>query len=314
MPKKGFSIMATTNSNVFAGISGALSGASMAFFAPENTALGAASSGTAGVQTVTISGVPTGGTFTLTYAGATTAPIAYNATAGAVQAALLALPATTGLTLPGDVTVTGPAGGAYVATFAADLNPANLLTAAGSFTGGTTPAIAVAQTTPGVQATSPGTGLLPAAFIDSGFCSQTGMQALVQETSTPVPAFGTTAAVRTIISQAVREFQIGFMESNPTTLALAFRKPLGSITPDYSGAFQIDEGKVALPRYASVFDFSDGANHLRVYAPSVAVTKTPTINVDSTKITDYPLTFTAYPDANNRSVSWYYQMASLATS
>jgi len=287
----------------------------MAFFAPENTALGTATAGTAGVQTVTITGTPTGGTFTLTYAGTTTAPIPYSATASAVQAALLALPSTTGLTKSEDVTVTGGPGPAtaWVATFAADLNPANLLTAAGSFTGGTTPAVAVAQTTPGVQNTNPGTGLLPAAFIDAGFCSQTGMQAAVQETSTPVPAFGTTAAVRTIISQAVREFQIGFMESNPTTLALAFRKPLGSVTPDLYGSIQIDEGKVALPRYAAAFDFSDGANHLRVYAPSVAVTKTPTINVDSTKITDYPLTFTAYPDANNRSVSWYYQMASLAT-
>jgi len=309
--------MATTNSNVFAGISGALSGASMAFFAPENTALGTASAGTAGVETVTITGAPTGGTFTLTYQGQTTAPIAYNATASAVQSALYALPtSSTQLTLPGDAVVTGGPGPAtaWVVTFAADLDPTKILTAAGSFTGGTTPAIAVAQTTAGVQAFTPGTGAIPSAFIDAGFCSQTGMQALVQETSTPVPAFGTTAAVRTIISQAVREFQIGFMESNPTTLALAFRKPLGSITPDYSGAFQIDEGKVALPRYAAAFDFSDGANHLRVYAPSVAVTKTPTINVDSTKITDYPLTFTAYPDANNRSVSWYYQMASLATS
>lgn len=306
--------MATVNSNVFAGISGALAGASMAFFAPENTALASAAAGTAGVQTVTISGAPTGGTFTLTYSGSTTASIAYNATASAVQSALLALPSSTGLVLPGDVTVTGAASGPYTATFAADLDPSKLLTATGSFTGGTTPSIAVAQTTPGVQASSPGTSLLPAAFLDAGFCSQTGMQAAVQETSTPVPAFGTTSAVRTIVSQAVREFQIGFMESNPITLALAFRKPLSSVTPDVYGSMQIDEGKVALPRYAAAFDFSDGNNHLRVYAPSVAVTKTPTINVDSTKITDYPLTFTAYPDVNNRSVSWYYQISSLATS
>src|SRR5215217_5547460 len=43
-------------------------------------------------QTVTITGTPTGGTFTLTYAGATTAAIAYNAAAAAVTTALEALP------------------------------------------------------------------------------------------------------------------------------------------------------------------------------------------------------------------------------
>jgi hypothetical protein len=308
--------MAAINQNIFAGISGALGGASMAFFGQENTPLPVATVGTAGVQTVAITGVPTSGTFTLTYAGATTAPLPIASTASAVQAALLALPPSTGLVLPGDVIVTGGPGPstAWVATFAADLNPANLLTATGSFTGGTTPTITVTETTPGVQATSPGTGIIPATFSDAGFCSQTGMQALIQETSNLVPAFGTTSAVRTIVSQAVREFQIGFMESNVTTLALAFRKPLGSITPDYSGAMQIDEGRVALPRYATVLDFSDGQNHLRVYAPSVSVTKLPTINVESAKITDYPLTFTAYPDSTGRSVSWYYQMSALAIS
>src|SRR5262245_46081762 len=47
--------------------------------------------GTNEVQTVTITGSPTGGTFTLTFGGQTTAPIAYNATAVQVQAALEAL-------------------------------------------------------------------------------------------------------------------------------------------------------------------------------------------------------------------------------
>lgn len=43
------------------------------------------------VQTVTINGAPTGGTFTLTFSGQTTAAIPFNATALQVQAALLAL-------------------------------------------------------------------------------------------------------------------------------------------------------------------------------------------------------------------------------
>jgi len=43
-------------------------------------------------QTLTMTGSPTGGTFTLTFQGQTTAPIAYNATAAVVDAALELLP------------------------------------------------------------------------------------------------------------------------------------------------------------------------------------------------------------------------------
>lgn len=44
------------------------------------------------IQTLTMTGGPAGGTFTLTYNGQTTAPIAYNASAAVVQAALVLLP------------------------------------------------------------------------------------------------------------------------------------------------------------------------------------------------------------------------------
>lgn len=105
--------------------------------------------GTNEVQTATITGAPTGGTFTLTYAGQTTAAIAYNATAGAVQSALLAL-SNLGT---GDVTVSGGPGPAdpYVITFGGDLAGTNVaaITATGNFTGGTSPAIAVVETTDG---------------------------------------------------------------------------------------------------------------------------------------------------------------------
>lgn len=94
-------------------------------------------------QTLTISGVPTGGTFTLTYKGQTTGAIAYNALASAVQTALVAL-TTVG---SGNATVSGSAGGPYTATFAGTLaNDSTLLTHTDSFTGGSSPALAIAQT------------------------------------------------------------------------------------------------------------------------------------------------------------------------
>lgn len=103
------------------------------------------------VQTITISGSPTGGTFTLTvtFPGSntsqTTAAIAYNATAAAVQAALVAvLGDSTGVAVTG----TGP----YVATFGNTYGNQTIpvMTATGAFTGGTSPSVAVAHTTAGV--------------------------------------------------------------------------------------------------------------------------------------------------------------------
>jgi len=86
--------------------------------------------------TATITGSPTGGTFTLTYGGNTTAPIAFNATASAVKSALAALD--DGYSAS-DWTVTGS--GPYAITTPA----AGALTANGSgLTGGTTPNVTVA--------------------------------------------------------------------------------------------------------------------------------------------------------------------------
>lgn len=100
------------------------------------------------VQTVTITGTPTGGTFTLTFSGQTTSAIAYNATPAAVQAAFTALSSVGA----GNATVTGTAGSSYVITFGGSLAGAPManITATASFTGGTSPAIAVVHTTVGI--------------------------------------------------------------------------------------------------------------------------------------------------------------------
>lgn len=65
--------------------------------------------------TVTIGGTPTGGTFTLTFGGQTTAGIAYNAANTAVDSALELLSSVG----TGNATVTGSAGGPYTVTIQA---------------------------------------------------------------------------------------------------------------------------------------------------------------------------------------------------
>jgi len=108
------------------------------------TGIGAPVPPTAEVQTVTITGGPTGGTFTLTYSGQTTATIPFNAVgATTVQTALNNLSNLDG------VTVTGAAGGPYTVTFPVNMgNPAQMTASGAGLTGGTTPSVGVATTTP----------------------------------------------------------------------------------------------------------------------------------------------------------------------
>lgn len=113
---------------------------------PGYTGRGPDVAGTSEVQTVTITGAPTGGTFTLTFTAQTTAAIPFDAAASAVQTELNNLSNLDG------VTVSGAAGGPYTVTFPADMGNVGQMTADGSgLTGGTTPAVNVATTTPGVD-------------------------------------------------------------------------------------------------------------------------------------------------------------------
>lgn len=113
-----------------------------------NGAVLTSDSATDEVQTVTLADA-TGGTFTLTFSGQTTSAIAYDATASAVNSALVAL-SNIGA---GDVAV-GRNGSVYTISFIgalADTNVAQLTADDSSLTGeeGDTPSVTIATTTGG---------------------------------------------------------------------------------------------------------------------------------------------------------------------
>ena len=93
------------------------------------------------VQDVSLTGGPTGGSFTLTFGGYTTSSIAYNASASTVQTDLAALTSIGS----GHVVVTESVGGGWEVRFTGTLAGAyqNQLTATGSLTGGTSPSVAI---------------------------------------------------------------------------------------------------------------------------------------------------------------------------
>lgn len=107
------------------------------------------------VQTVSITGGPTSGSFQLSMNGFISNAITYNSTAPAAQTAILAAANSAGLVLPaGSVTVTGGPlpGTALVVTFTGPLGrqPVPQMTVVNStLAGGTSPTAAVANTTAG---------------------------------------------------------------------------------------------------------------------------------------------------------------------
>jgi hypothetical protein len=94
------------------------------------------------VQTITLADAAGADTFTLTFSGQTTSALDDDATAAAVQAALEAL----SNLVPGDVVVTGSAGGPYTVTFGGSFAGQAVPPLTGTGTGCT---VTVAETTPG---------------------------------------------------------------------------------------------------------------------------------------------------------------------
>jgi hypothetical protein len=137
---------------------------------------GVPSNGTDEIQRLTISGTATGGTFTISWSGQTTAAIVYNATAAQVQTALEGLSnigvgevACSGGQLPGtavDIRFQNALGG---------MNQAAVTTTS-SLTG-SGPAIVVSTPTPGVRGTYRG-----AAF--GAICCDTINGIIYEQTST----------------------------------------------------------------------------------------------------------------------------------
>lgn len=96
------------------------------------------------VQTLTVTGGPTGGTFVLRFGGQNTSTIAYNASAATVQTALQALSSIGS----GNALVTGPNGGPWVVEFTGTLGfqVQSLITLqTNSLTGGSSPSVSIVE-------------------------------------------------------------------------------------------------------------------------------------------------------------------------
>lgn len=300
--------MSADTAKILAGIGSTTAIGSLAYFAAGDTAGPISVANTAEVQTITIGGTPTGGTFPLSWQGVAAPSQAYNVTTSAMATSLNT--AWASLLHGGTITVSGSAGTSYAVTFPSVLgNVAMMVTSASALTGGT-PTIAVVETTPGAGAT-PATAVIPASFLDAGWCSTNGLANNVASTVNKIKGFGSTQILRTIIQDEERTFDLEFLETNPVSLAVYNRLAIGSIVPDANGAFSIAIGAPTVQTYAGIFDLVDGLNHIRYVCPRLQNSGVKGSTWAPGKEITSPVTLTALPDASGNSVYEYYVVNAL---
>jgi hypothetical protein len=165
----------------------------------------------------------------------------------------------------------------------------------------------------GTTAPTDASTALNAAFKDAGWCSEDGLTRAVSESSNKIKAYGTGAAVRTLVTESDLTFQLKMLETNVTSLAVYHRLPLTAITPAATtGAFSVTEGASRTQKYAAVFEMVDGVNKIRGYAPSVEVTDREEFKAANGEVLAYGVTLTAYVGSDGVAVHWHYAIPALA--
>ncbi len=163
----------------------------------------------------------------------------------------------------------------------------------------------------GTTAPTDEAGTLNAAFKDAGGISEEGLTVAMSETSKKIKFYGSQLAQRTIVTDQETTFKAKFMEANATSLAVYWRKPLGSITPAVStGKFSITHGTYAVQFYSMVIDCIDGTSKLRMYCPRVEVSNRDDLSIGNGNEISWGATLTAYPVAGV-AVALYFAIPSL---
>jgi len=255
--------------------------------------------GVRAVQTITITGSPTAGTFTLTFNGQPTAPIAYNATATVVQAALVALSNIE----PGDVVCTGgplPAT-AVVATFGGQYSTVATMGVTHSLTGGT-PGITVTATTPG---TAIDLTPLPAGagYVDLGLVTKDDGYSFGNEWETSeVTSHGIADPTRRDVLSATSTVGITAQETKRQTLEMFHAVDLSGVVPAASGEIAFSKPLAPVTRYYRTFllgrdGIGDSAVYMGIIYPRSMVSETGEQTGSEESELAYPLTLTATPDS-----------------
>lgn len=237
-------------------------------------------------QKVKVTGSPTGGTFTLTAGGKTTAAIAYNATIDAVASALEALDSVG----TGNVKVTGTSlastDGFNVSWVGTLLGNTQTITATASLTGGSTPGVTItAVTSPNgwksVGHTSRGD--LPEFGFDGG--------------KTEVRGTWQNESLREVQTEQVADYLTLFLHQFDTE---SFELYYGEDASATSGVFGVASGTVSPMEKALLVVIVDGSHKIGFYSPKASIRRDDSIALATDDFASLPVkaTFLKHGSAN----------------
>lgn len=238
------------------------------------------------VQTLKITGNPTGGTFTLTAGGQTTAAIPFNATPAAVQSALELL---TSIGV-GNVQVSGTlltdANGFDIAYSGSKGGITQNITSTPTLTGGTTPTAPVTQKVAS-------SGWVSIGHTSRGDLPEFGYEGGDHE----VKGTWQNEALREIVTKPIQDsVSLQLHQFDQTTFELYF----GTDSSSVAGVFGVANGNVAPVEKAFLILVVDGTNKVGFYAPRSSVRRDKSIDLKVDDLAALPIkaTFLKYGNAN----------------
>ena len=239
------------------------------------------------VQTVKLTGAPTGGTFVLTV-GTSTAAIAYNASPDAVKAALELLAAVGA----GNAQVTGVSltdtNGFDIAWIGAKSATSQTITGTATLTGGTTPALAVTLKAPSSLWNSVGhtsRGDLPEFGFDGG--------------DHEVKGTWQNESLREIVTSPIADFLTLMLHQFDQN---SFELYYGTDSASTAGVFGVGNGNVTPVEKALLVLIVDGTNRVGFYAPKASVRRDDSVTLATDDFATLPVkaTFLKQAGVNNK--------------
>lgn len=142
---------------------------------------------------------------------------------------------------------------------------------------------------------------------DAGAMDTSGLTNNNDETRTEFKRWGSIAVFKTVITDKKTTFDVTFLQSSPTVLGIYHRMGSTPVADTTTKVISVTDDTTGVhdPR-AYIFDVLDGTNHVRYYCPNAEVTATKAIEHATDKLTSYPVTITAYPDANGVAIARTY--------
>ena len=166
------------------------------------------------------------------------------------------------------------------------------------------------------NSTLPTTALevLDAAFLNAGMITEDGLTFKPSKSVKEIKGYGSTQVQRVLVTEEKTTFELVFLETNEVSMAIYSSAEVDSITPDGTGAFEVDFGTSTPTRYTTVFDVIDGLNHIRFCCPHVEVSDRKEVKVANGESIGWGVTVTAYPDSTGNAVYTYIIVNALAGS